>query len=262
MGAGMAGFLQKGWRRFGHDPRLAEWVSAVRPAAEAAVREPENAPWLRCGGTWFAGVNALPNDATGAVPGGPALQGRAVEAAQGLYGALPWDRGQVSVVYPGYPRQQDESDAAFGFRLRRDGAHVDGLKRAGPGGRRFPGEAHAFILGIALGDAGAGASPLVVWEGSHRMMAAALSGALAGKPARDWPGTDVTGVYQAARRRVFERCARVEVAARPGEAYLIHRHALHGISPWTGDQQAGPEGRMVAYFRPPLADPADWLALP
>ena len=33
------------------------------PAARAAVSDPANAGWLRCGGTWFAGVDVLANDA-------------------------------------------------------------------------------------------------------------------------------------------------------------------------------------------------------
>jgi hypothetical protein len=41
---------------------------------------------------------------------------------------------------------------------------------------------------------------------------------------------------------------------------LIHRLALHGVAPWAEGAEAGPEGRMIAYFRPEfegLGD--DWL---
>ena len=53
----------------------------------------------------------------------------------------------LSVTYPGYPVQEHESDApAFGYRLKRDAAHIDGLIRDGPDIRRFAREYHAFIL--------------------------------------------------------------------------------------------------------------------
>ncbi len=73
---------------------------------------------------------------------------------------------------------------------------------------------------------------------------------------------DVTEAYHAARREVFETCARVVVHARPGEAYLIHRLALHGVAPWRAGAKAPPEGRMIAYFRPEIGSPADWIEAP
>jgi hypothetical protein len=75
-------FFQRGWCAFDHDPVLAAWVEAVRPVAEATLHDPDlRARWLRCGGTWFAGVNALGNNASGAVPGRdvPPLAGAAVD---------------------------------------------------------------------------------------------------------------------------------------------------------------------------------------
>ena len=54
------------------------------------------------------------------------------------------------------------------------------------------------------------------------------------------------------RRRIFAECPRVAVIARPGEAYAIHRLALHGVAPWQEEAPAGPDGRMIAYFRPAL----------
>lgn len=169
-------FLSRGWLRFPDDPALHPWLAAARPAASAAVRAPANAGWLRCGGTWFAGVNVLPNDARGAVAGSGPLQGRAVDFLRRL--DLPvqnWDRAQVSVTYPGYPKQSPgESDAAFRFRRDRDAAHVDGLLPIGPDRRRMLREPHGFILGLPLTDTGEGVSPMVVWQGSHRIMRRAL----------------------------------------------------------------------------------------
>ena len=141
-------FFRDGWCRFAHDPSLANWVRRTRPAARRAVADPQNSCWRRYQGTWFVGVHALENDEAGAVNAGPALAGRAVDFIQEALGlaGLAWDRGQVSVCYPGYPRPaQAESDAIFCYRLNRDAAHVDGLLAEGPERRRHLREFHGFI---------------------------------------------------------------------------------------------------------------------
>lgn len=232
------------------------WVRAVRPAAAALAQDPKlRDDWLRCSGTWFAGVNVLENGADGAMPsaGVPPLGGRAVALARELVGKaeIAWDRAQISVCYPGYPRPSAaETDAAFRYRRDRDAAHVDGLVRVMPGRRRTLGEAHGFILGVPLNSTSEQAAPLVVYEGSHEIMRVALRERLQGIASEDWAGEDVTDAYVVARREVFVQCPRVIVHARPGEAYLVHRLALHGVAPW-GDG-GGSQPRMIAYFRPDL----------
>ena len=78
-----------------------------------------------------------------------------------------------------------------------------------------------------------------------------LAAAFAQMPVEQWPGVDVTEIYAAARREVFATCNRLELPAPPGEAYFLHRLALHGLAPWTAPPGEGLEGRMVASFRPP-----------
>ncbi len=255
------GLAGRGWVRFGHDRALAEWVASVLPAARAALRDPALAHWHDCEGTWFVGVDALPNDAQGRVGPGPALSGPAIEAATMLFGPLPLHPAQVSVIRPGYPRpRRGESEAGFRYRVRRDAAHVDGLKPSGADRRRHVEEPHAWILGIPLTDADPDAAPLVVWEGSHLVLGDALRKALAGQAADRLHEADVTDEYQAARRAVFETCKRVALPARPGEAYLLHRHVLHGVAPWAEGAGADPDGRMIAYFRPVLPGGVEaWL---
>ena len=171
-------------------------------------------------------------------------------------------RAQVSSVFPGYPQPSpNESDAAFAYRRDRDAAHVDGLLPIGPARRRMVREPHAYILGLPLTDCDAGASALVVWEGSHRIMAAAFAAALGDWDEAARPEIDITEAYHAARRTAFERCARVALHARPGEAVLLHRLALHGISPWVDGARAPAEGRIIAYFRPELPDIGTWMTL-
>ena len=265
----MKAFGRDGWRRFAPERRLCAWVDAVRPAALATLRAGEFACWWRNEGTWFVGVNALPNDSSGAVEGGPGLAGRAVElarrlAADGGAGGsadgrpVAWDRAQVSAVLPGFPRQGEDSDAAFAFRTRRDGAHLDGLHPVAGG--RYLRELPAFLLGIALTRADAGASPLVVWEGSHRIMGQMLRKALAGLPPHDWGSVDLSAPYRAARAHCFRVCRRVPVHLRPGEACVMHRFTLHGISPWQEGARSAPPGRVIAYFRPEHCAPQAWLA--
>jgi hypothetical protein len=247
----------RGWRRL-TARGIAAWARAALPPASDAVADSAE-PW-RCGGTWFAGVDALPNGADGSIGG--------VGLPAALHRMLPhrpaaWHRAQLSVLRPGYPRPSDgETAAAHRYRLARDAAHVDGLLPEGAARRRFLREPHAFILGLPLTGADPGASPLVVWEGSVAILRRALAAALSPHHPEHWPQVDITDAYHAARREVFATCARVELAARPGEALLLHRLVLHGTAPWAEGTQADPPGRMIAWFRPDLARLFDWLDLP
>jgi hypothetical protein len=71
---------------------------------------------------------------------------------------------------------------------------------------------------------------------------------LGGIAPADWEQEDVTDAYAAARREAFETCPRIKLHALPGEAYLVHRLALHGVAPWGKSPETGP--RMIVYFRP------------
>lgn len=186
----------RGWAAFPPDEALAAWAAHADGAARAAEANPPEG-MLRAGGTWFVGVNALPNDDEGRLPGGPPLAGAAVEGAKALIGApFAFDRAQASVCYPGYPRHgAEESEAAFRFRRDRDAAHVDGLHRVMPGRRRRLREVHGFILGIPLNDAPAGAAPFTIREGSHEAMRAAFAAAYSETPPEEWADVDVTDAY-------------------------------------------------------------------
>lgn len=224
-----------------YDPRIADWAAAARRAV-AQLDTSER----RHGGTWFVGVDVLPNAADGSIDGVP----------MPFAGMVPeWHQAQVSIVYAGYPeRDQVETDAAHRFRSTRDAAHMDGLLPEGSQRRRHLREPHGFVLGMPLNDAPA--SPLVVWDGSHLVMQDAFARAFKGIDPRNYGAQDVTDIYQAARRDVFKTCRRVEIVTPVGAAIFLHRHLIHGVAPWVGD--AVEEGRQIAYFRP-MVEPARWL---
>ena len=257
-------FLAQGYLRFPLDERVLAWADHARPAAAGAANDPAHAHWLRCGGTWFVGVDALPNDAHGQLAGGPPLASAVMDfIADELGLGLPLHRAQVSICYPGYPQPYaEESPAAYQFRLKRDAAHVDGLLAEGPDKRRYVKEPHAYILGLPLTAQSDDASPLVVWEGSHLLMRNMFRETFAGHGAGEWASIDVTGVYQEARRRAFAECRRVVLPAGPGEATLLHRHLLHGVAAWEETATSPEEGRMIAYFRPEVARWQDWVTAP
>ncbi|UWR43562.1 hypothetical protein [Phaeobacter inhibens] len=252
-------FLTKGWCDFPANAETLAWARHAHHAGIQALQDPANADWLQCEGTWFIGVDALPNDARGQLPAGPELAGPAIDFITAHLGGLPdLHRAQVSSVFPGYPRPRPgEGEAALRYRIKRDAAHVDGVKMFGDARRRRVEEPHAFVLGLPLNESSPDASPLVIWEGSHVIMRRAFAAAFDGIPPGQWGEVDVTDAYTNARKEVFETCPRVTVSAKPGEAYLMHRLCLHGVAPWAEGARAPEEGRMIAYFRPEMADWTD-----
>ncbi|MGY9050189.1 hypothetical protein P775_18525 [Puniceibacterium antarcticum] len=247
----------KGWSHFAAHPDMLRWAERAHRIGCAVAQDPAMQAQLQCEGTWFVGVDALPSDMDGSLDGVP-LAGPVIDALGPL---PPLHPAQLSITYPGYPRPRaTESDAAFRYRRNRDAAHVDGITAEGADKRRRITEPHAFILGLPLTRCDRDASPLVAWEGSHEVMRRALRAALAGHDPQEWSQLDVTEAYQAARREVFDTCARVPLYAEPGEALLLHRLILHGVAPWAEGACAPPEGRMIAYFRPVMAQGvAAWL---
>ncbi len=246
--------VDTGWSLIGRNPAIAAWADAAHSLALQTLAN-RTEDW-RCGGTWLVGVDALPNPPSGDVPG-----------AKFPWSALPLapeplHRAQLSVIKPGYPQPSPtESDAAFRYRQNRDAAHLDGLTLQ-PNGARMMQEPHHWILGLPLNTCDSDASPLVVWEGSHHVLRAALTSALAPFAPDTWGSIDLNPAYQAARRQVFETCTRRIVPVIPGQATLLHRHTLHGVASWQTGAKAPPDGRIIAYFRPQMATVQSWLHAP
>ena len=242
-----------GWQRLGPTAGIKAWAEAALPLAKAALATTDDP--LRCGGTWAVGLDLLPNDAAGRVGG--------IDLPWADLGLAPeaLHRAQLSTIHAGYPQPStEESATAFAFRKKRDAAHLDGLLPIGPDRHRMVKEPHAWILGLPLN--ACDASPLVVWQGSHLILQAALQQALAPHPPETWGEVDITQAYTTARRRIFDTCDRIPLPVRPGEATLLHRLTLHGVAPWEAAASAPPEGRIIAYFRPLMASVQDWLTQP
>lgn len=258
-------FFELGWCRFGFDAAVKQWVDTSLPYARQARHDRQHAQWLRCGGTWFAGVNVLPNRANSSLPDGPVISGEAIDFIHTIL-KIPqfdWDKAQVSICYPGYPQPMpSESEAAFRFRRDRDAAHVDGFLPEGPQRRRHLREYHGFILGIPMVKHSKQASPLVVWEGSHELVRSAMKSRFNKLAPSQWGEEDITEAYHAVREQIFKQCRRLVLSAEPGEAYLVHRLALHGISPWLAGAEASADGRMICYFRPEIGGAETWLLSP
>ncbi|NBZ87431.1 hypothetical protein [Stagnihabitans tardus] len=229
---------------------IADWARAAHgPAIRALQDEPR-----RHGGTWAVGLDLLPNAPDGSIGAALPWQDLGLDPQ-------PLHPAQLSAVFQGYPRRDpDETEAAHRFRITRDATHLDGLLPLGPDKRRFMKEPHAWILGLALTESDA--APLVVWEGSHHLIRAALARALAPHDPATWGDVDLTEAYAEARRVVFASCKRVALPQKPGQAVILHRMALHGVAPWAEGASAPPEGRIVAYFRPLLPSVEAWLRLP
>lgn len=255
-------FFDDGYFIYDSDPKIADWAQAAMPLAAEAIQDQDMLNnWLRCEGTWFVGVDALATGPRGEA-GETALAGEVIRDLDGyLPTVAPMHRGQLSVVYPGYPKPRDgESEAAFRYRNKRDAAHVDGLHAIGSDRRRKLVEHHAYLLGIPLTTCNSAASPLVAWKGSHIIVQNWLGREFGGINQDQWADVDLTEAYLKIRREIFETCERVTLWAKPGQAVLLHRHALHGIAPWGETAIAPDEGRMIAYFRPEISsDIADWL---
>lgn len=259
------GFETLGWAKLTFDPNLAEWAKCALPWAIKAANDPaQHVEWLRSGGTWFVGVDALGNDAKGCIAGSAPLAGPVLDAARCVMGQndFDWGAGQVSVCYKGYPKKDDaKTDGAFNYRKTRDYAHLDGLKAVGTARRRMMEEFHGFILGIPLNETPPQAAPFIIWEGSHLIFRNMLQTAYAKAPVKDWVQIDITEIYQKTRAHIFQTCKRIELHAKPGEAYIAHRFALHGMAAWPEDANGPEDGRIIAYFRPHWQrDMQGWLA--
>jgi len=255
-------YLDKGWRVFDYDKELHDWVRSSVDHAQATVEAADNKQWLRCGGTWFVGVNVLDNDPDGAVSVGVPLRGQALNFVKKVSRkAIALDKGQLSVCYPGYPQPSlAETQAAYSYRLTRDAAHLDGVLKDGD--ERYLREYHDYILAIPMNEVDSKAAPFVVWSKSHSLVKHGLQAAIKNYPVEQWSDLPITRAYQSLRRDIFERCERVEIHLEVGQALVAHRLLLHGTAPWQDTTVATEEGRMICFFRPASLSIEEWLTNP
>ena len=79
-----------GWAKFPFDPQIAAWAKAAKLYADAVIADQKMQKlWLQCEGTWFVGVDALPNDPAGRLGDSVPLAGTAVDFIIQNFGRLP-----------------------------------------------------------------------------------------------------------------------------------------------------------------------------
>lgn len=254
-----ADFEREGAIVFPPEESISNWLETAAPVVEKILSNlASDDPWLRHGKTWYAGVNVLPNDKAGRVANGIELDGAGIRWLSKHFQFSGFDRGQVSVIYPGYPKQDaKESDAAHRFRIRRMAAHVDGLIPSGPQKRRFIEEPHAFVLGIPMGDYDEAASPMVYWPGSHHLFREKITTFLQAFPVTQWAKIDVTNAYADIRRHIMDQFDPVPLCVPKGGCYVLDRHLLHGVAPWADSTT---QARKIVYFRPDVTGGiSEWI---
>ena len=121
-------YEDNGWIKFKYDAKLYDWLKTVSREVFSEIQNHDNRNnWLRYQGTWFAGVNVLKNNIQGAVVGGRRLDTDSSRWALEKFNVkeIKWDKGQVSVCYPGYPKPaHSESLAAFKYRLKNSASYI------------------------------------------------------------------------------------------------------------------------------------------
>ena len=255
-------FNEMGWGVFDKEVPILNWARQARKnVCERLLLKDFEADQLRCGGTWFVGVNFLNNDKFGGL-NKVAFKGQSVQAITQRYGTMfqTWDQAQISICYKGYPQPTvGDTPNSFKYRKNRFNAHVDGILPIGFAKHRYAREYHAFILGVPLVDYNEFAAPAMVWEGSHKIMRDCLSKQLIELKAGLWKNENITNIYNEARQEVFLKCKPQIITVPVGGSYLIHRLALHGVMPWSENGKSGDGGRMIAYFRPQFKETKFWL---
>ncbi len=259
----MLDYCNKGYCRFARDERLVSWIDSISSAAEAILADPAHSHWWRCGGTWFAGVNILDNDAQGKYRDSLPLQGAAFDFMQShILPHIPrcniLDRAQISVCTFGYPQKDsnDNDEIGYNFRKNRDAAHLDGLLKEN--NLRFLREYHGYILGIGLNDVDEDSAPVVIYEKSHLYIKEWLSSHFKNTN-EPWDNIDLTESYKTIRHEILQSCKRICLPLKKGEALLLHRFSIHGTSPWLSSATIP---RKLAFFRPITTNRKKWLQAP
>ncbi len=260
----LSDMANQGWHRLAANAALLNWSQAHLPAAQACMQATQNLQWWRYQDTWFAGVNALDNDKLGAVANNPSLPKSLLTSLANYCESpiKPLDQGQISAIFPSYPQiDPQQSTAANRFRQEHFAAHLDGLVPLGTQRRRHLTEQHSFILGISLTEHPPAAAPIMVWPGSHQRIQQWLINTLEGMPPNQWQEVDLTYAYQTLRHQILHDTQPQALHLAKGEAYVLHRHIIHGMGHWPEDLEDGhQQGRIIAYFRPCWHSPQKWLS--
>ena len=120
-------FGKTGYIEFGYDEQIAKWAECAKKKSSRILADPAHLQkWLQCEGTWFVGVDVLPNNSSGDFTN--AKLPNVFKSFMAKINLKPYHKAQLSVIFPGYPKPRiGDSEAAFEYRRKRDAAHVDGF---------------------------------------------------------------------------------------------------------------------------------------
>ncbi len=265
---------KNGWIFLNTDHTHYEWIVEAKKQLETKFHQKLfDCKDLRCGSTWFVGTNFLDNSSNGNI-GTKLLSRKIFNNISKKFGnnIKYWDKGQVSICWPGYPRKDDkETIKSFNFRIKRFASHIDGIIPFGKKKRRFAKEFHAFILGFPLQNNCLESAPLVLWEGSHKIFRNFFKEIYEGITSDKISSIDITELYSECRKKVFKNCEVKKITPQFKQPYLLDRHVLHGIDAWPEKKNVKynlknnmlsnnlSDGRIIIYFRPVFFNPYDWI---
>ena len=119
-------YSTKGWVALPFSRGLFHWANTVNNHVNQKLKLMGEAEKdVRCGGTWFPGVNFLDNDPHGNVDGYnfPSDRTELIKKLEPAFSGF-YDRAQISICYPGYPKRMvEESISAFNYRREKFAAH-------------------------------------------------------------------------------------------------------------------------------------------
>ena len=111
-------FGEKGYREFGYDEQVAKWAEFAKKKGNRILADPAQLQkWLQCEGTWFVGVDVLPNDSRGDFIN--TQFPNVFKSFMSKINLKPYHKAQLSVIFPGYPKPRiGDSEAAFEYRRK------------------------------------------------------------------------------------------------------------------------------------------------
>ena len=93
-------FGNTGYIEFGYDEQIAKWAECAKKKSSGILADPAHLQkWLQCEGTWFVGVDVLPNNSSGDFTN--AKLPHVFRSFMDKINLKPYHKAQLSVIFPG-----------------------------------------------------------------------------------------------------------------------------------------------------------------